>query len=185
MFNIILLGAPGSGKGTQAESIISDFNMDFLCMGDIVRKELSEKTELGIKMKDIIESGNLVPDDIIINMFNNSYLNLRSSSNFITDGFPRTIKQAKFLHKLNNSKSVKSIVFLIQVELKTILNRLKIRKRFDDTEDIIRHRYNTYINEISPVLDFYSNKIISIDGERSPEDVKKEIYLNLNNLLTN
>ena len=124
-FNIILLGAPGSGKGTQAKLLGEHFSVNVICMGDIVRNEMSNNTAEGQQMKSFIETGDLVPDELVIKMFSNVVTNGHGPTGFISDGFPRTIKQANFYDELMSTFNLNTFIFLIDVGLKTYDNSKK------------------------------------------------------------
>ncbi len=164
MLNIVLFGPPGAGKGTQAEKLINRYNLKHISTGDLLRSEISKGSELGLKAKDFIDKGMLVPDEIVIRMIEN-FLNQNSNSNgFIFDGFPRTIKQAEALDKLLSDKGDKiDIVISLEVKkeelIKRLLNRGKISGRSDDQNiETIENRINVYNKETSPLIDFYKKQ---------------------------
>ncbi|RAP26459.1 adenylate kinase [Candidatus Marinamargulisbacteria bacterium SCGC AG-333-B06] len=172
---IILLGAPGSGKGTQTEKLSDYFNIPAICMGDIIRAQIKEKTTLGSKMKAFLDIGDLVPDSIINAMYEENKPELVHPYGAILDGFPRTINQAKYLNDLYSKSQITLQVVLIDVPDTILTDRLLERKRSDDTTSIIQNRLVNYQREIEPILSFYKSKAININGIGSIEDVFNRI----------
>ena len=167
---IILLGPPGSGKGTQSANILKNFNFLSLTMGDIIRKEISNKSELGLEMKQVLSLGNLVSDDLIIKIVEKHLFSADDNCNLLLDGFPRTLSQLQSFSEFN--LSIKNMfVFLIDVSDDILIDRLISRKRNDDKLDIIKNRLQIYHNEIQPILDFFKNQVIKIDGNHSEDHV--------------
>jgi adenylate kinase len=173
MFNLILFGPPGCGKGTQSEKLIDKYQLKHLSTGDLLRAEISKKTPLGVAAKSFIDKGQLVPDDVVVGMINNSLEANKDANGFLFDGFPRTVAQAKELDKLLELKNtaIHAVVALEVTEeelVKRLLNRGKTSGRSDDTdESVIRKRYSVYLSETTPVADHYQtlNKLRSIHGE--------------------
>ncbi len=178
MFNIILFGAPGTGKGTQSENIIKKYHLEHLSTGDIMREEIRKGTQIGILAKSYIDKGLLVPDSVI---FKNLYYKASAIKNpigFIFDGFPRTINQADVLDKvLNKKQSPIALVLYLDVTEKESFNRIMYRSqrsnRADDNEEIIWKRIAVYHEQTKPLLQYYigQNKLVTIDGMGSIEDV--------------
>jgi len=172
MKNIILFGPPGVGKGTQSKKLSEHFNLIHLSTGDIFRKELKNKTQLGKEAKSYMDKGELVPDSIVINMIK-GYINEHAAANgFIFDGFPRTTAQAKSLDKMmaESSQSISGMIAITANE-EELINRLqkraKIEGRQDDTDiHIIRNRLKIYNTETAIVKDYYKkqNKYFEING---------------------
>ncbi|HEB62126.1 MAG TPA: adenylate kinase [Bacteroidetes bacterium] len=164
MFNIILFGPPGSGKGTQAKIIEEKYDLHHISTGDLFRYELKNETELGKKIKHIMESGELVPDEITIEMLKNKILSFDNPKGFLLDGFPRNNNQAKELDKLFEElgEEVNVLISLDVPEeeiVQRILNRGKTSGRSDDNdESIIRGRYQVYKDQTLPVFEYYQNK---------------------------
>ena len=178
---LILLGAPGSGKGTQSNLIADKFNLLTYCMGDIVRSEMSSETDLGKEMKGYITKGDLVPDEVIISMFNDNFNKNDNSNGFISDGFPRTVKQAEFLDNLLKDKGINSLILLMDVEKEKLVERLLARKRFDDTKEVIENRINTYNSEVSLILNYYGTRVMNINCDGQVDS----IFLNILNIINN
>ena len=180
MTTIILLGAPGSGKGTQSQLISDKFLIPFLTMGDIIRHEIKNETKIGLEMKSYTNRGELVPDSIISDLFLTRLTKEFCKQDFILDGVPRTLLQAKQLTERLNSYNVDYKVFLIDVSLVNILDRLRKRNRNDDAADVVEKRFRIYQEELSPILSFYGSNVIKVDGERDVEVVFKDICSKLN-----
>ncbi len=179
MKNIILCGAPGCGKGTQSDLIVKKYNLKHLSTGDLLRKELAEKTELGQTAASYISQGILVPDQMIIDILSKHIENLPEDCNgIILDGFPRTVAQAEALEAMLKTLH-KEIYMLIDVKVKEeeLINRLVLRGqtsgRSDDNLETIKKRLEVYQVQTAPVNDFYKNlnKYTSIDGMGTIDEI--------------
>lgn len=179
MFNLILFGPPGSGKGTQAEKLIGKYGLVHLSTGNLLREEIAYKTPLGLEAKKFMDKGQLVPDEVVIGMIDNSLVHHKNAAGFLFDGFPRTAAQAKALDKLLELKKT-SITSVLALEvndeevIKRILNRGKTSGRSDDTnEEVIRKRLAVYKNETAPVSDHYkkTKKFQSVKGEGTIDEI--------------
>jgi adenylate kinase len=182
MLNIALFGPPGAGKGTQSELLIRHYNLFYISTGDLLRKEMSEKTRLGLEAQSIIASGGLVSDEIIVQIIEKTITENPGSSGFLFDGFPRTYVQAYILEGLM-LKLHTSLTCLIslgvpeEVSVQRLLNRGLTSGRSDDTEHVIRNRLREYSEKTLPVLRFYQDKGIyrEIDGTLGIEAVNEQI----------
>ncbi len=183
MLNIILFGPPGAGKGTQSELIQEKFNLTHLSTGDMFRFHMKNDTELGKKAKEYMEAGNLVPDQLVIDMIDAKLRESHDTKGFIFDGFPRTTEQATALDELLAKKGweIAKMVSL-EVEEDELVKRLLLRgkdsgRKDDQDESIIRNRMAVYNNETAPLKDFYSNqgKHIGVDGIGSIEEINERI----------
>ncbi len=172
MFNLILFGPPGSGKGTQSERLVEKYGLVHLSTGNLLRAEIAQKTPLGLEAKSFIDKGQLVPDEVVIGMVD-SYFDLhKDARGFLFDGFPRTVAQAKALDRLLELKKTSiSAVLALEVNeeelVKRLLNRGKTSGRSDDTdESVIRKRFSVYTEETSPVAEHYrkARKFHPIEG---------------------
>ena len=181
--NIILFGAPGAGKGTQANFLIKKFGLIQISTGDILRASVKQKTELGKKVETIMANGELVSDDIIFSLISDR---LNDKNGFIFDGFPRNLKQAQKLDEIMNDMNIYlDFVFHIDVEeaiLKSrIENRAKQEKitRKDDTSAVLIERLKVYNRETKTVLDYYfrQNILNVIDGMGTIEEVSSNISM--------
>lgn len=182
MLNIVLFGPPGSGKGTQSEKLIGKYGLIHLSTGDILREEIAKLTHLGKKAKEYINSGELVPDEDVVNMVANRLDKEKSSSGFIFDGFPRTCAQAKFLRNMLTERETRiDIMIALQVEeeelIKRLLKRGKETGRSDDELSIIRNRIEVYERQTSAVIDFYKkmHKYAPVNGLGTIEKIFENI----------
>ena len=179
MFNLILFGPPGSGKGTQSERLIARYGLKHLSTGDILRSEIANQTPLGLAAKSIMDKGQLVPDEVVIEMINSALENNPQAKGFLFDGFPRTTAQAEALDKLLNQKNTQiAVVLALQVGkeelVSRLLNRGKTSGRSDDTnESVIRSRIEEYEKKTAVVAEYYSkfNKVVNIKGEGSIDEI--------------
>ena len=182
--NVILFGAPGAGKGTQANFLINEFDLTQISTGDMLREAVKHKTELGEKVETIMANGDLVPDDIIFSLISNRLNNQDTKNGFILDGFPRNLNQAKKLDEiLYDVNTHLDFVFHIDVEEAILTSRIENRAkqekitRKDDTSAVLIERLKVYNRETKPVLEHYSNQNILnvIDGMGTIEEVSSNI----------
>ncbi len=179
MFNLILFGPPGSGKGTQSEKLVEKYGLVHLSTGNLLRGEISNKTPLGLEAKKFMDHGQLVPDEVVIGMIDSSIEHHKEAPGFLFDGFPRTVAQAQALDKLLALKQCEiDLVLALDVTdeevVGRLLNRGKTSGRPDDTnEAVIRKRLLVYNNETSPVADYYkqAQKFKLIAGEGSVNEI--------------
>ncbi len=176
---VILLGAPGSGKGTQAEHIAGRYRIPHVSTGDLLRSEVAAGTELGIQAGEIMDAGKLMPDEIMLTMIKNRLQSDAFSHGFLLDGFPRTLSQAEGLDALLNrlGQPLDAVVF-IDVDYGEIMQRLMARRRSDDTEDTIRKRLQIYEAQTAPLIDHYKAKgnLHDIQGLGAVEEVSGRIF---------
>lgn len=179
MFNLILFGPPGSGKGTQSEKIVERFGLIHLSTGNLLRQEIAERTPLGMEAKNFMDKGQLVPDEVVIGMIDSCLEKHADAKGFLFDGFPRTIAQAEALDKLLSFKKTSICkVFSLDVDEEELVKRLMKRGetsgRSDDTnEDVIRKRFAVYKNETEPVAEHYKqqNKLEAIRGVGTVDEI--------------
>lgn len=179
MFNIILFGPPGSGKGTQSEKLISRYGLKHLSTGDILRSEIANQTPLGMEAKNFMDKGQLVPDEVVIGMISSALEKNNEAEGFLFDGFPRTEAQSEALDKLLKLKQTEiGVVLALEVSeqelVKRLLNRGLTSGRSDDNnEEVIRARIVEYQKKTTVVADYYRkfNKVIDIPGERSVDEI--------------
>lgn len=179
MFNIILFGPPGSGKGTQSQKLIEKYGLKHLSTGDLLRSEITRQTPLGLEAKNFIDKGQLVPDEVVIGMISTALETNPDVAGFLFDGFPRTAAQAEALDKLLQLKKTAIAVMLAldvsEEELvKRLLNRGQSSGRSDDTDEkIIRSRIEEYESKTRAVAGYYAKaeKVVDIKGEGSVEEI--------------
>lgn len=180
----ILFGPPGAGKGTQATAMVERYNLHHISTGALLRKEIAVGTELGLKAKELIENGCLVPDEVVEGMIENEFKTVTGVDGFLLDGFPRTLPQAEALNAIlsKGSEEVTATVS-IMIPDEMIMERIKGRAlkegRADDaSEDTINNRITTYHNQTEPLIDFYMKvgKYHEIDGTGTISDVQARIF---------
>lgn len=182
MLNIVIFGAPGSGKGTQSERLIKEFGLDHISTGDVLRKEIKEESELGKIASEYINKGQLVPDELIVDMLAKVLDAKEGTNGVIFDGFPRTIPQAIALKKMLNERGTDVTVMInLHVEeeelIKRLLERGKVSGRSDDNLETIKSRLEVYHNQTAPLADYYikEGKHVSIKGEGTIDDIFNKI----------
>ena len=182
MNNMVFLGPPGSGKGTQAVRLAKELNIVHLSTGDVLREAVKNGTDLGKKAEGFMTRGELVPDELIIGLIEAKISAGELKNGFILDGFPRTMPQAESLSKMFNKNSIAlDKAILLKVGDDEILKRLKGRAekegRADDTEDVIKNRLEVYRAQTQPIEDYYRGKSIlkEIHGEDTMDNVYKAI----------
>lgn len=203
--NIIFLGMPGSGKGTQAELLAKKLNIPIVSTGNLFRKNIKDETELGLKVKDILAKGNLVPDEITFEMLKNELETINISQGVILDGYPRSVKQAELL------KEVLDIDIVLNIELSEdqVLLRIGGRRtckcgetyhikfnppkeegicdkcggelyiRDDSQEETIKNRLKVYKEQTALLINFYQNQILDINGNPAISEVTEKIFKEL------
>ncbi|HEX6426630.1 MAG TPA: adenylate kinase [Niastella sp.] len=179
MFNLILFGPPGSGKGTQSEKLIEKYGWIHLSTGDLLRREIDNATQLGLEAKSFMDKGQLVPDEVVIGMINSALDANPAAKGFLFDGFPRTVAQAEALDALLAGKTSEiTLMLALQVSeeelVARLLNRGKTSSRSDDRdENIIRKRLAEYENKTAIVADYYAQfgKVAKVKGEGTKDDI--------------
>lgn len=181
-FNIVLLGAPGSGKGTQAHLLKQRYHLEHASTGDMYRKEMQAGTPIGALAKRLIDHGHLCPDELTLDILYNFLMSFRFARGFLLDGVPRTIEQAKMMEGVGYPHIIPvTFAIYIKVNENEIVERLSKRaqlmKRTDDTPEVIRQRIVHYENQTKPLIAHYraQNKLIKIDGMRPVEEVFLDI----------
>lgn len=172
MFNLILFGPPGSGKGTQSEKLISTYGLKHLSTGDLLRSEIASKTELGLKAKSFMDAGQLVPDAVVIGMVDAAISANKGVNGFLFDGFPRTKAQAEALDALMQSHATEiHVVLALDVPeeelIQRMIGRAKTSGRSDDADpEVQKKRIAVYRNETLAVADHYNmfNKVVHLNG---------------------
>ncbi len=179
---IVLLGAPGSGKGTQAKLIVEKLNIPHISTGDLLRGAIAAKTPLGLAAKEVMDKGDLVSDEIVLGMFKDRVTQNDADNGFILDGFPRNVKQAEMLEDLLQELNMSlDHALLIEVDpdevVERIAKRAEIEGRTDDTEEVVRNRLEIYKQQTAPVADYYKKQeiVTEVLGKGSIEDVQQRI----------
>ena len=182
MFNIVIFGAPGSGKGTQSKMIVERYGFDYISTGDMLRQAIRQGNELGKTAKEYIDRGQLVPDDLTVRLIADFLDDKRGSKGVIFDGFPRTIKQAEALKTMLNERGTDIHILLdLQVEddelVARLLERGKISGRSDDNPETIKARLDVYHTQTAPLATYYigEGKHVAIKGVGQIEDIFERI----------
>lgn len=191
MINIVLFGKPGAGKGTQADFLKAKYQLFHISTGDLFRHHISNKTELGTMAQSFMDKGDLVPDQLTIDMLKDAVENHPDARGFIFDGFPRTTKQAQALDQLLKEKSMQiSATLALEADddilVARLLNRGKTSGRSDDQdEEKIRNRFEEYNNKTAPLRDFYTaqGKFHSVNGIGSIEEITQRLTTLIDGLL--
>lgn len=182
MLNIIIFGAPGSGKGTQSDLIKEHYNLNHISTGDLLRAEIKKGSELGKKVEGLIQEGHLVPDETIVNIMEGHIQDPGDYAGIIFDGFPRTVAQAEALDKMLERHG-ESVTLLLELNVREeelisrILERGKVSGRADDNEESARERLKVYHNETEPVRNYFAQqgKFVEINGEGTIEEITRRI----------
>ncbi len=183
---LIFLGPPGAGKGTQAQLLAQFWQIPHISTGDILRANVAAKSDLGLKAQSYMDRGELVPDQVLMDMVRGRLQESDASNGWILDGFPRTIPQATFLDELlKELAGVKRGLRVVNLDVpdEILVVRLLARGRQDDSEATIRRRLEVYREQTSPLIGFYGDReqLITIDGDRSLETVTAELKQLLEN----
>jgi len=180
--NVLLLGPQGAGKGTQAKRIAAEYDIPHISSGEILRAEMQAGTALGLRVKDVYDRGDLVSDDLMIELIRSRLEQADTDNGFILDGFPRTTVQAEALDEMFGEIGRNfSVVFALQIPDKVAFERLSLRAqlegRADDTDEAIRRRLENYHRETEPLIEYYRvrGNLVTIHGERSESEVFAEV----------
>ena len=185
--NILLLGPQGSGKGTQAKRIADEYGLEHISTGDMLRAEMASGSELGLRVKEIVDRGDLVPDEWMVELIRGAL----GDDGFVLDGFPRNVPQAEALDAMLREESRElDIVFELQIDREAVVERLlkraELEGRADDTPEAIARRLDTYYRETAPVLDHNLPRgiVVAVHADRPIETVFAEIQEALTQLET-
>jgi adenylate kinase len=180
--DIVILGPPGAGKGTQAKRISVDAGIPHIATGDMLREAIATETEIGVRIKPIYDAGDLVPDDLMIDLIRERLSGADTSEGFILDGFPRTVAQAEALDRMLEEIDRELLAVLyFQVPDELAVERLHVRAlqegRTDDTPEIIRHRLEVFHRSTEPVVEYYRSRgiLVGIHAERPIDAVFAEV----------
>ena len=179
---MLLFGAPGAGKGTQALRLAKKYGIPHISTGDMLRAAVADGTPLGLKAKSLMENGELVPDDLVIGIAGERLGESDAKRGFVLDGFPRTVAQADALTEiLNGNDSGLDLCVAINVDedavVRRLLKRAQIEERADDTEEVIRGRMGVYRDSTAELLNYYRERgiLVEVDGMGSMEEVEQRI----------
>ena len=181
---LVLFGAPGAGKGTQAQRLVAEFELLYLGTGDVLRSAIANATELGMQAKAFVDRGDLVPDDLVIGIVKDALRNERAERGFILDGFPRTIHQAEALDEfLYNGYLDLTRVISLEVNEEELVQRILARsgssetQRTDDNEAVIRSRFKAFLEQTMPLKRFYQARglISDVDGMGTVDEVYEAV----------
>jgi len=190
MLNIVIFGAPGSGKGTQSNYLKEKYGLEHISTGDLLRAEIAQKSELGKMAENYIAKGQLVPDEVVIGMLEETIKKNPNAKGFIFDGFPRTLAQGEALDKILKKFGQEiSIVISLEVDDEELINRLlkrgELMGRSDDNRETIESRLKVYYNQTAPLKEFYAKqgKLVEIKGKGSIEEIFASIAQAVDNIV--
>ncbi|PXY17174.1 adenylate kinase [Prauserella coralliicola] len=176
MTRVVLVGPPGAGKGTQAVALSERLRVPHISTGDLFRAHVGEQTPLGQEAKRYLDSGDLVPDSVTNEMVRERLADPDTKAGFLLDGFPRNTKQAEVLGEmLAESDTALDAVIELQVPEDVLVERLLGRGRADDTEEVIRRRQQVYRSETAPLLEFYADILVTVDGVGDIDEVSSRV----------
>ena len=189
MLNIVIFGAPGSGKGTQSERIVEKYGINHISTGDVLRAEIKNGTELGKTAKGYIDQGQLIPDELMIDILASVFDSFEDSKGVIFDGFPRTIAQAEALKKMLAERG-QDVTVMVDLEvpedelMTRLIKRGKDSGRADDNEETIKKRLHVYHSQTAPLIDWYKNekKYQHINGLGTMDGIFADICEAVDNL---
>ena len=183
---LLLIGAPGAGKGTQAERLAERFAITHISSGDLLRQHVREQTSIGLTIKAHVDAGDLVPDAVVMDMLRKPVVAAVDSGGYVLDGFPRTVDQAQAAFEVAHALGVEvQAAVHLDVPDEELIRRLLARSRgSDDTEAVIAHRLQVYREKTIPLLDYYAGRewMFTVDGTPSPDQVHRDIVERLGKL---
>ena len=183
---LLLIGAPGAGKGTQAERLAQRFGIAHISSGDLLRQHVKDQTSLGQTIKSYVSNGDLVPDGVVMDMLRKPVVAAAAAGGYVLDGFPRTVEQAKASFPTARALGVEvQAAVHLDVAREELVRRLLSRRRgLDDTEAVIDHRLQVYLDKTVPLLEYYAGRewMFTVDGSQPPDVVHAEILTRLQKL---
>ncbi|MBF2056116.1 MAG: adenylate kinase [Cyanobacterium sp. T60_A2020_053] len=179
MTRLIFLGAPGAGKGTQGQMLAQSLRIPHISTGDMLRSAIASQSPLGLKAKSYVDNGDLVPDELILDLIKERLRQNDALKGWILDGFPRNVSQAEFLGNLLSqlNQNCQSVINL-NVPDDTLIKRLLARGRKDDNEETIANRLEVYRQKTAPLIDFYDQKglLKNVDGDRPMAEISRDLH---------
>jgi adenylate kinase len=183
---LLLIGAPGSGKGTQAQRLAERFGIAHISSGDLLRQHVKDQTALGRTIKSYVDAGDLVPDAVVMDMLRKPVVAATENGGYVLDGFPRTVEQAQASFPTARALGVEvQAAVHLDVAREELVRRLLARQRgSDDTEAVIEHRLQVYLDKTVPLLEYYAGRewMFTVDGAQPPDGVHAEIISRLKKL---
>jgi len=183
---LLLIGAPGAGKGTQAERLAERFGIAHISSGDLLRRHVREQTSLGRTIKSYVDQGDLVPDSVVLDMLRKPVVAAVEAGGYVLDGFPRTVEQAEASFPVAQALGVEvQAAVHLDVPREELVRRLLSRRRgSEDTEAVIEHRLEVYLEKTVPLLTYYAGRelMFAVDGAQPPDAVHEEIVARLRRL---
>jgi adenylate kinase len=169
---VVLLGAPGAGKGTQADKLAEKLQIPHLSTGELFRHNISSGTKLGLEAKRYLDAGDLVPTELTNELVDDRLTEPDTGDGFILDGYPRSVAQAQALHDMLERRGTQlDAVVEFRVPEDELLERLRARGRADDTDEVILNRMNVYRDETAPLLEYYRNELKTVDAVGTVDEV--------------
>jgi adenylate kinase len=183
---LLLIGAPGAGKGTQAERLAERFGITHISSGDLLRQHVREQTSIGRTIKSYVDKGDLVPDSVVLDMLRKPVVAAVEAGGYVLDGFPRTVEQAEASFPVAQALGVEvQAAIHLDVPREELVRRLLSRRRgSEDTEEVIEHRLEVYLEKTVPLLAYYAGRelMFAVDGAQPPDAVHEEIVTRLRKL---
>ena len=180
---LLLIGAPGAGKGTQAERLANRFAIAHISSGDLLRRHVKDQTSLGRTIKSYLDRGDLVPDGVVMDMLRKPVVAAAQAGGYVLDGFPRTVQQARASFPTAHALGVEvQVAVHLDVPRAELVHRLLARRRgSEDTEAVIERRLQVYLDKTVPLLEYYAGRewIFTVDGAQSPDAVHGDIVAGL------
>jgi adenylate kinase len=179
---VLMVAPPGAGKGTQGAVIAAHFDIPHIATGDLLRDHVARRTELGLAVQEHLDRGELVPDEIVLDMVRAEMARAKDRGGYVLDGIPRSLSQARELYRIGRSMDMTADVALhLKADddelIRRLLARAALERRSDDTEDVIRHRLELYHRVTHPIVDWYATRgiLVSVDAMRPAERVGRQI----------
>jgi adenylate kinase len=183
---LLLIGAPGAGKGTQAERLAERFGLAHLSSGDLLRQHVKDHTSIGRMIRSYLDEGELVPDGIVMDMLRKPVVAAAQDGGYVLDGFPRTVEQARASFPTARALGVEvQVAVHLDVARAELVRRLLARRRgAEDTEAVIERRLQVYLDKTVPLLEYYQDRewMFTVDGAQSPDAVHEDIVAGLQKL---